>query len=82
MDVFAQSARSRRLRKCYKCPAINHLRGKTDKAREGLRGAGASLLKSDLALADMQNALGVTRRQCKVQAFTRRLSAIIRQIGE
>ena len=51
----------------YKCPVINRLRVNGDKAREGSWRVGASLLKSDLALADMQNARG----QCKVQDLIR-----------
>src|ERR1035437_411891 len=58
MAGCAQSARSRHLRKRYKCPAINRLRVKGDKVREGSWRVGASLLQSDLALADMQYAMG------------------------
>jgi hypothetical protein len=54
----AQSALSRHFRKRYKCPTINQLRGKADKAREGPWRFDVSFLKSDLALADMQNAIG------------------------
>jgi hypothetical protein len=58
MAGSAQLTRSYHLGKLYKCHAINHLRIEADKAREGPQRDGASLLKSDGVLADMQNAMG------------------------
>jgi hypothetical protein len=58
MDRWAQLALNHQHRKRYKCPAINHLRGKADKAKEGPWRIRASLLKSYLAIANVQNALG------------------------
>ena len=51
----------------HKCPAINHLWGEADQAREGPWRVGASLLKSDLTLAGCAKCNG---RQCKMQDFT------------
>jgi hypothetical protein len=48
--------------KLYKCYTINRLRGKVDKARDGPWRAGANILTSDLALVDMQNAMGRNAR--------------------
>jgi len=59
----AQLALSPDHQKRYKRPAINHLRGKADKAMEGPWPVRASLLKSDLALAGYAKCTG---RQCKM----------------
>ena len=67
MAGSAQSARSGHRRKLHKRPASNHLRGDADQAREGPWRVGASLLKSDLALAGHAKCNG---RECKMQLFT------------
>ena len=67
MAGSAQSARSGHPQELHKHNASNHLRGDTDQAREGPWRVGASLLKSDLALAEYAKC---NRRQCKMQDFT------------
>jgi hypothetical protein len=68
MPRSAQSAQSSHCRKLHKRYASSHLRGDADQVREGPWRVGASLLKSNLALAGYAKCNG---RQCKVHVLDR-----------